>query len=97
MSTYRTPVHSCVSPNEAREASTAGRPWRLRCVYVGYNAENESRHSEKFWQLEGDGNGSVTRRWGRIGRNGTSKPIALYDGLDKFHEKRGKGYRVAVR
>ena len=90
-------TQNCTSPREAREAARSGRPWRLRCVYVGYNAENESRHSEKFWQLEGDGNGSVARRWGRIGARGQSKAIPLYDGIDKFHEKTSKGYRVSVR
>ncbi len=93
----RNTTQDCTTTREAREANTAGRPWRLRCVYVGFNAENESRHSSKFWQLEGDGNGSVARRWGRIGANGTSKAITFYDGLDKFHEKTGKGYRVSVR
>ena len=77
-------TQNCTTTREAREAQNAGRPWRLRCVYVGYNAENESRHSSKFWQLEGNGTGSVARRWGRIG-------------LDKFQEKTGKGYRVSVR
>jgi len=90
-------VQNCTTPREAREAANSGRPWRLRCVYVGYNADNESRHSEKFWQLEGSGNGSVARRWGRIGARGTAKPIGIYDGIDKFHEKTGKGYRVSVR
>jgi predicted DNA-binding WGR domain protein len=93
----RNQVQSCTTTREARDAVRSGRPWRLRCVYVGYNAENEGRHSSKFWQLEGDGDGSVRRRWGRIGANGRSGSISLYDGLDKFHEKTGKGYRVSVR
>jgi predicted DNA-binding WGR domain protein len=97
MSTHQTPVHSCVTTREAREASTAGRPWRLRCVYVGFNAENESLHSSKFWQLEGNGDGSVSRRWGKIGAKGSSGSISFYDGVDKLHEKTGKGYRISVR
>lgn len=97
MSTHTTPVHSCVTVSEAREARNAGRPWRLRCVYVGHNSENVSRHSSKFWQLEGNGDGTVRRRWGKIGANGRSGSIAFYDGVDKFHEKTGKGYRVSVR
>ena len=90
-------LQNCTTPREAVEAATAGRPWRLRCVYVGFNAENESLHSSKFWQLEGDGDGNVARRWGRIGRKGQSKAIELYAGFDKFNEKTGKGYRLSVQ
>lgn len=91
-----TEVQNCTTVSEAREAHRQGRRWRLRCVYVGYNAENTSRHSSKFWQLEGS-NGRVTRRWGRIGRAGRSGSITFHEGVDKFYEKTGKGYRVSVR
>jgi predicted DNA-binding WGR domain protein len=64
-------------------------------VFVGYNPENESRHSDKFWQLEGSG-GRVTRRFGKRGGKGRSMADTIREGLEKFYEKCGEGYRVAV-
>jgi len=93
MSTHQT-VH-CTSTRQARAAHREGRRWRLRCVFVGYNPDNETRHSDKFWQLEGGG-GRVVRRWGRRGASGQTRHDTLCEGLEKFSEKLGKGYRVAV-
>ena len=93
MSTRET-IH-CTSARQAREAHRGGRRWRLRCVFVGYNPDNETRHSDKFWQLEGS-RGRVTRRWGRRGANGQTRHDSLGEGLDKFHSKLDRGYRVSV-
>lgn len=82
----------CTTTAQARQAAREGRRWRLRLEYYGYNAENKSGHSEKFWQLEGVGR-TVTRRWGRFGTKGQTKVDNLYDALDKAVEKMGKGYR----
>jgi predicted DNA-binding WGR domain protein len=85
----------CTTTREARRAHNEGRRWRLRCVFVGFNPDNETRHSDKFWQLEGRG-GRVTRRWGRRGGNGQTRTDSIWEGLEKFSEKLCRGYRVAV-
>jgi predicted DNA-binding WGR domain protein len=64
-------------------------------VFVGYNPDNESRHSDKFWELSGEG-GRVTRRWGRRGGRAQTKADTLYEGLEVYSKKLGKGYRAAV-
>ena len=81
----------CTTTAQARNAAREGRPWRLRLEFYGYNAENKSGHSEKFWQLEGNG-ATVTRRWGRFGTKGQTKADNLYDALNKAVKKMTKGY-----
>jgi len=61
--------------------------------FYGYNPENKSGHSEKFWQLEGEGDGTVTRRWGRFGSKGQTKADGLMSALAKAAEKMAAGYR----
>lgn len=85
----------CTTVRQARKAHNEGRPWRLQCVYVGYNADNVTRHSDKFWALEGNG-GDVTRRWGKRGTPGRTKADTFHDGVQKFEQKTDKGYRVSV-
>lgn len=82
----------CTTPAQARTAARAGRRWCLRLEFYGYNADNKSGHSEKFWQLEGVG-GTVTRRWGRFGTKGQTKSDNLFDALEKAVAKMAKGYR----
>jgi predicted DNA-binding WGR domain protein len=94
MSTNTETKH-CTNAREAREAHREGRRWRLRCVYVGLNHANESRHSDKFWELSGNGR-RVTRRWGRRGTRGQSMSDTLNAGIEKFYEKLDKGYRPTV-
>lgn len=85
----------CKSISEARRAHRDGIRWVLRCVFVGFNPDNESCHSDKFWELSGNGR-RVTRRWGRRGTPGRSMADTLSEGLEKFLQKLGKGYRVSV-
>lgn len=82
----------CTTLSQARAAAREGRRWCFRLEYFGYNGDNKSGHSEKFWQLEGVGR-SVTRRWGRFGSKGQTKADTVYDALDKAMEKMAKGYR----
>jgi predicted DNA-binding WGR domain protein len=82
----------CTTTSEARQAAREGRRWRLRLEYFGYNPDNASGHSEKFWQLEGEGR-AVTRRWGRFGSKGQTKADTLAEGLEKAAAKLAKGYR----
>jgi len=82
----------CTTLSQARAAARQGARWLLRLEFYGYNAENKSGHSEKFWQLEGNGT-TVTRRWGRFGSKGQAKADNAYDALDKAAEKMAAGYR----
>ena len=85
----------CTNAREATRAHRDGLRWVLRCVFVGYNPDNETRHSDKFWELSGDGR-RVRRRWGRRGTPGRSMSDSLSAGLEKFYEKLAKGYRISV-
>lgn len=89
--TTQTTVH-CTTTAQARTAAREGRRWRLRLEFYGYNPENKSGHSEKFWQLEGEGR-TVTRRWGRFGTRGQTKVDSLAAALEKALAKMAKGYR----
>ena len=89
--THTTTTH-CTTLQQARAAAQRGASWFLRLEFYGYNAENKSGHSEKFWQLEGNG-GLVTRRWGRFGTKGQTKADNMYSGLEKAAEKLASGYR----
>lgn len=89
--TTQTTTH-CTTTTQARRAARAGRRWRLRLEFYGYNPDNKTGHSEKYWQLEGDG-ATVTRRWGRFGTRGQTKADTLHTALDKAAEKMAKGYR----
>ena len=82
----------CTTTTQARTAAREGRRWRLRLEIYGYNGANKSGHSEKFWQLEGEGT-AVTRRWGRFGSRGQTKVDTLTGALAKAEEKLAKGYR----
>jgi len=82
----------CTTLSQARAAARQRGRWLLRLEFYGYNPENKSGHSEKFWQLEGNGM-TVTRRWGRFGSKGQVKADNVYDALDKAAEKMASGYR----
>lgn len=89
--TTQTTIH-CTTAAQAHAAAREGRCWRLRLEFYGYNPDNKSGHSEKFWQLEGEG-GTVTRRWGRFGTKGQTKVDTLAGALAKAMAKVAKGYR----
>jgi predicted DNA-binding WGR domain protein len=81
----------CTTIHQARTAARQGHRWCLRLEFYGYNGDNKSGHSEKFWQLEGTGR-RVTRRWGRFGSKGQTKVDDLHSALDKAAEKMDNGY-----
>jgi len=83
---------TCTTPAQAQACQRAGRPWRLRLEFYGYNPENKSGHSEKYWELTSDGH-TVTRRNGRFGARCRGSVVALANGLAKACEKMAKGYR----
>lgn len=85
----------CTTFTAARTAAREGRRWCLRLEFYGYNPKNKSGHSEKFWQLEGEGM-AVTRRWGRFGTKGQSMADSLCSALDKAVTKMAKGYRMVA-
>ena len=82
----------CTTTAQARQAAREGRRWRLRLEFMGYNPDNKSGHSEKFWQLEGEGT-TVTRRWGRFGSRGQTMADYLSRALEKAAVQMAKGYR----
>jgi predicted DNA-binding WGR domain protein len=81
----------CTTTTQALMAAMDGKRWRLRLEYYGYNGDNKSGHSEKFWQLEGHGM-AVTRRWGRFGSKGQTKADNIADALEKAAQKMDAGY-----
>jgi len=78
------------------EAIRAGIRWKVRLEYVGYNGENQSGRSAKFWELTCEGN-SIRRNWGKIGSTGRSNPPAIdvYEAVDKAYEKVNDGYKYS--
>jgi len=77
------------------EARSSKGPFRLRYEYRGYNDDNASGRSSKFWEIEGTGGAySVTIRWGKIGSAGQSQTKTWSEATEKAYEKEGKGYRL---
>jgi len=79
----------------ARQARKAGAVWRVRVEHRGRNPKNKSGFSYKFWEAQGEGYGSVTIRWGRIGSRGRSQVKSWTHFVDKLDEKlysHGYGY-----
>ena len=74
------------------------RPWAVRVEYVGYNKNNLSRESAKFWEIYSPGNGRVFVNWGALGSSGQKNPksIGFWEALDKLHEKKNKGYSYCM-
>lgn len=79
----------------ARQARKAGVPWCIRVEYTGYNPNTKDGHSSKFWSASGEGYGTCTIRWGKIGSRGqsTTKPFNYVE--DKLPSKLAKGYKYA--
>lgn len=84
-----------VSLSVATSMHQTGQPFVVRYEYVGYNSANQSRHSSKFWQIEGNGRGPVTVRWGRIGSTGQSQTKTWSEAQAKAWEKESEGYVLA--
>lgn len=89
-----------VSLREAERLSNGvrpwSRPWRLRLVFVGANADNVSGESRKYWQITAPGAGSYDTeiRWGRLGSRGQSQGAFARDALARAEAKIRKGYTV---
>jgi len=83
-----------VNADVARLMEREGRPWCVRVEFYGYNRENQSRHSDKWWEIRGDGSGAVRCKFGASGSRGRSTPLTYMVGeaLEKLGEKRAKGY-----
>jgi predicted DNA-binding WGR domain protein len=86
---------SYVNADVARKMEREGRPWTVRVEYCGYNRENQSRHSDKWWEISGNGSGAVRCNFGATGSPGRREPLTYMMGeaLEKLGEKRAKGYR----
>jgi len=84
----RTPL---VNSNVARQFQRARRPWRIRMEYVGYNENNVGGRSNKFYEVAGDGNWTVTVRYGAIGSRGRCLEYSFAKAMDKVSEKRNGG------
>lgn len=50
------------------------------------------RH-HKFYEMEDNGNGTWTARWGKIGTSGVTQPYPIKVWSDKYNEKIRKGYK----
>ena len=83
-----------VNADVARLMEREGRPWCVRVEFYGYNRENQSRHSDKRWEISGNGSGAVRCNFGATGSRGRSTPLTYMVGeaLEKLGEKRAKGY-----
>jgi predicted DNA-binding WGR domain protein len=78
-----------------RQARRAGATWRVRVEHRGRNPKNKSGYSYKFWEASGEGYGSVTISWGRIGSTPRRqvKSFAHFEKkLDEKLYKKGYGY-----
>ena len=86
-----------VTADIARKMERESRPWTVRVEYSGYNRENQSRHSDKWWEISGNGSGAVRCNFGATGSRGRSTPLTYMMGeaLEKLGEKQAKGYRYA--
>ena len=86
-----------VTADIARKMERESRPWTVRVEYSGYNRENQSRHSDKWWEISGNGSGAVRCNFGATGSRGRSTPLTYMMGeaLEKLSEKQAKGYRYA--
>jgi predicted DNA-binding WGR domain protein len=69
--------------------------------YIGYNADNKSKESDKFWQGWTE-DGTFMFRFGARGTKGTVKSKILFDYKaavrvlnEKVREKRRDGYKTA--
>jgi predicted DNA-binding WGR domain protein len=80
----------------ANDLHRTGKPWAVRVEYRGYNDDNKSGRSSKFWEIFSSGNGRVFCNWGALGTAGRSSPMEIegfMEAYDKCCEKRAKGYR----
>lgn len=85
-----------VTADIARRMERESRPWTVRVEYHGANY-NQSRHSDKWWEISGNGSGAVRCNFGATGSRGRSTPLTYMMGeaLEKLGEKQAKGYRYA--
>ena len=56
--------------------------------------KNTSGASHKFWRIETRIDGSVARRWGKIGTRGQTKAFGTSVPFKVFNQKINKGYQV---
>ena len=79
-----------------RKIAAAGLQWTCRLEFRGYNSQNQSRHSEKFWECSAVGFGTVHLSWGRLTPQGDmtkgrrTKPYSYFS--DTVVKKLAKGY-----
>lgn len=83
-----------------------GQIFYERLEYLGRNDANQSRKSDKFYEVEVLWNGGhyiEVRRWGRYGTKGQTKEIrhwteylAIDSAMKQLGKKREKGYTDAV-
>lgn len=56
--------------------------------------KNTSGDSHKFWRIETRIDGSVARRWGKIGTRGQTKLFGTSVPFKVFNQKINKGYQI---
>jgi predicted DNA-binding WGR domain protein len=83
-----------VNASVARIFQGQGRPWKIRVEYRGYNPDNKSERSDKFWEIEWNGGSPVYCNYGAIGSEGLRRPIeySSSEAMTKLIEKMRKGY-----
>ena len=72
-----------------------GRKFAIHYEYSGYNHNNASLRSHKFWCIERPRRGApIQIRFGKIGTCGQTrnKGISVYDALERARSKEAKGY-----
>jgi len=91
-------MYQLVTSASANSWHQAGRPWKIRLEFRGYNADNKKGSSSKFWEMYSKGQGHpVYINWGKIGTQGLSNPSPkdFWEAIEVQHAKLDKGYVYA--
>lgn len=56
--------------------------------------KNTTDGSQKFWRIETRLDGSIGRRWGKVGTRGQTKGFGTTRPFKVFNQKIGKGYQI---
>jgi len=84
-------IHS----TETYTARNDGVTWEVYLEYVGYNGQNVSGRSSKFYEIGSNGQGYYTK-YGKIGTGGKMTTMTYHDAVEKMEQKLSKGYDNTV-
>jgi predicted DNA-binding WGR domain protein len=87
--------YTLIPLNDVSKAVRAGIAWKVRLEYVGYNADNLSGNSSKYWEMySSDPIQDPRINHGKIGSRGLSNPKqkCVWDAIEVGRSKIKKGY-----